>query len=284
MSLPVVHEDKPPARFVRAIDRDIPERVVMFWQDDGTPVLRRPFSGDENSALQQRRSELLNTLTPWPETRRDPLLAKISGMLGGFPTNQRHDPETALVIAAGYLWVVRERPAWAIIRACHDIREGQAGFNREFPPSEAQFNWYIGRLVEQYEQMLRQTELLLSAKIEAPPSSRPTQGEIEAKLQRPLGAAATYKDSKAAPSPAYDGKHALRVLDDLEARKARRILQATLRRSPRIAIYRISSWLQKVWIATKNMQVRMRWSGQTAAAHLVQPTVGRSQGKTRPKA
>ena len=38
-------------------------------------------------------------------------------MLGAFPSMQRLDKSTALSITLGYLWTVRERPHWAIVRA-----------------------------------------------------------------------------------------------------------------------------------------------------------------------
>ncbi len=189
--VPTTREDQLPALYVKEADCD-PLRLVMFWEGggvgSGTPVLRRPFSAEEQSVLERRVQELSCAVAPFENKNREPLLRAINGALGAFPMMQRYDQPTALGIVAGYLWTTRERPHWAIIKGCEMVRAGTAGLNAGFCPSEPEFNILIGRLVEPYAHALRRTEQLLKAKIEAPAPSRPTRAEIEAKLGRPLRA------------------------------------------------------------------------------------------------
>jgi hypothetical protein len=210
VSVPILREDLLPVLFVLAVDRGIPDRVVMFWNGGvglGTPVLRRRLTDEEKSALEQRASHLRNALAPWPESSRDKLLEETSGMLGAFPWMQRLDEEAAMSMAAAYLWTARERPHWAIIKACEMVRAGTAGFNPSYCPSEPEFNLMIGRLIAGYVNRLAATERLLAAKTE----------------QRPVRPVSPQPIPTAAPGS--DGNHAARAIADLQDRKAQRIPQ-----------------------------------------------------------
>jgi hypothetical protein len=85
VSIPILREDRLPALFVRAVDRGIPDRIVMFWENGGLglgkPVLRRSLTDSEKSAPEQRASELRNALAPWPETNS-----------GGLPLDRARAP------------------------------------------------------------------------------------------------------------------------------------------------------------------------------------------------
>jgi hypothetical protein len=211
VSIPILREDRLPALFVLAVDRSIPDRVVMFWENGGvglgTPVLRRRLTDAEKSALEQRASELRDALAPWPESSRDKLLEEISGMLGAFPSMQRLDEETAMCMAAAYLWTVRGRPHWAISKGCGMVRAGAAGFNPSYCPSEPEFNKMIGRLIADYVNRLAATERLLAAKAE----------------QRPVRPVSLQPIPTA--SPGSDRNHAARAIADLQARKVQRMPQ-----------------------------------------------------------
>lgn len=183
--------------------------TVMFWEngtpDTGTAVLRRPHSPAEREALQQRILDLRSATMPMETVgrqARDELLRAVAGMLNGFPMQQRYDEQTALAIAAGYLWIVRSQPPWAIIRGAEMVRSGKAGLNLAFCPSEPEFNTVVAQCVEPYAVALQRTERLLLARVEHP------------------------KDTPAAPRralPSYaDGKHAARASANLEAEKRRR--------------------------------------------------------------
>jgi hypothetical protein len=221
--VPTTDENGLPELYVPAVDRDI-QRAVMWWENggvgSGTPVLRRPFSADEQSILERRVWELRCALAPFQEGNRNTLICEIAGMFAAFPAMQRYDEATALGIAAGYLWTVRDRPHWAIVKACTMVRAGTAGLNRSYAPSEPEFATLVARLVEPYVQAHDRARRLIEAKVDVPPPKL-TQAEIEAKLGRPLGSRAS-SDAQAPPVPAGDGKHAERALGSLAAQKARR--------------------------------------------------------------
>jgi hypothetical protein len=221
--IPITDSTKLPSRFVPEVDRGIPDRVVAFWEgtgeEKGPPVLRRALGTDEKAALERRLGELRTAVAPAPGSSRNALLAEIARMLGSFPTMQRHDRETAIAIAAGYLWTARERPHWAIVESCNQVRAGTAGVSREFCPSEPVFNDLVGRVVAVYAQQLAKTEQLLRAKIMPPDPPRLSAEEIARKLGRPIG---DCDKPEQAPVNGNDGRHMQRVLADLAARKAAR--------------------------------------------------------------
>jgi hypothetical protein len=209
---PIRREDRLPAIHVGEIDRDL-YSVVMFWEGggvgSGTPVLRRPFNASERAALERRVWELGCAVAPFEDSNREVLLQAITGMLGAFPMMQRFDQSTALGIVAGYLWTARERPHWAIVKACERVRSGNAGLNASYCPSEPEFNNLISRLVEPYVNALRRAENLMMKKIEPPAPPRHTHAgsKLEARTGMPAG----------------DGKRAERVMADLAARRDHKV-------------------------------------------------------------
>jgi hypothetical protein len=222
--VPTIRERDLPALFVPAIDRDLP-CLVMFWEDRswedggreggqvcrGTAVLRRPFTDAERSALEERIWSLSCAVAPPQEKDRDSLLAAIAGMLGGFPAMQRYDELTALALAAAYLWCARERPPWAILRACDMVRSGTAGLNRAFCPSEPEFNTIAARCADAWVDALRRTKELLAGIDRQTRAKQLLAGKAQSAPRQP-----TAKPQ----APISDGKHAARALADLEARKA----------------------------------------------------------------
>jgi hypothetical protein len=200
--------------------------LIAFYEGpggvaSGTPVLRRALKASEQSKLERRVIELRRTVAPFDSRNRDSLIQAISGMIGSYQMMQKFNKATALTITAGYLWTARQRPHWAIKKACAMVRDGTAGLNPMYCPSEAEFNLLIGRLIEPYTNALHNVERLIKARVELPQPPKLTREEIEAKLGRPLGTAAALKP-QAQSSPAHDGKHMQRVLADLAARKMRR--------------------------------------------------------------
>ena len=117
------------------------------------------------SAPRYRWDELLAAMAA-PTTGRhgDRCASAVSGMLNGFPAMSRLDIESALATVGGYLHVVRNYPTWAIIKACEQVRAGQAGLNTSFCPSEPEFCELVRKLVAPYALQLRKTEALLVAK------------------------------------------------------------------------------------------------------------------------
>jgi hypothetical protein len=219
---PITSKANLPQIFDRATDLEIPDRVAMFWfdrtdGDKGTPLLRRALVPAERSALEKRRSELQQAIAPAPARSRDTLLDEISGMLGAFPMMQRHDRNTAKMIAASYLWTVRDEPHWAIVDACLAVRGNQAGLNPSFPPTEPEFATVVKRSSSWYRKKLRETDAILDAKvienIDAPKLSKE---ELEKLLGRPISEAQYH-----ARKPACDPGYAERVRKDLAMRRAR---------------------------------------------------------------
>lgn|GEM_PF-3773254 len=215
-----VRGDLPPL-LDRAVDRDLPDRLVAFWRgrtddDRGDPELRRALEPEEHAALVRRVSALSAAVAPAPVASRDVLLDEIEGMLGAYPSMQRHDEEAAGMIAASYLWTVREEPHWAIVEACGLVRGNKAGLNPSFPPTEPEFAKVVALRAAMYRLRLRETEAILRAKIQPPPEPKLTAEEIAAKLGRPIGA----RPTAAHGDPA-------KVIDEAAARIARSIEHGT---------------------------------------------------------
>jgi hypothetical protein len=217
--IPTTRERDLPPLFVPEIDRELP-RLVMFWEggsasgeSKGMAVLRRPFTDVERTALEERVWSLTCAVAPPQEADRDTLLEAISGMLGAFPAMQRHDDLTAMAIAAGYLWTARERPPWAILKACGLVRSGAAGLNRAFCPSEPEFNAIAERCTAAWVDALRRTKELLAG-IDRQTRAKQLLAGKAASAPRPP--TPRPNDRKL---PSGDGKHAARALADLEARK-----------------------------------------------------------------
>jgi hypothetical protein len=194
----------------------------MFWfdrtdADKGTPLLRRALVPAERSAMERRAHELRQATAPATARSRDTLIDEISGMLGAFPSMQRHDKTTAKMIAASYLWTVRSEPPWAIVDACLAVRSNQAGLNPSFPPTEPEFATVVKRASAWFHKKLRETEAILNAKvIESIDAPKLSKEEIEKLLGRPISEAQYH-----ARRPPCDPGYAERVRKDLAMRRAR---------------------------------------------------------------
>ena len=165
---PIAKADDVPPLFMRDVDRDIPDRAVCWYEgSERTPALRRALTEAERHSLEFRASGLRNALAPYEDRHKDTLAAAIAGMLAGFPAMARHDDETAVALTWGYLCILRDRPPWAIARACEMVRAGRAGLNPSFCPSEPEFNLLVGRVTAEYAERLRKTEAMLRAKVAA---------------------------------------------------------------------------------------------------------------------
>ena len=222
--VPTIRERDLPALFVPEVDRELP-RLVMWWEEGGagseeygerarrgTAVLRRPFTDAERSALEERAWSLSCAVAPPREEDQDSLLAAIAGMLGAFPAMQRYDELTGLALAAAYLWSARERPPWAILKACDMVRSGTTELKRAFCPSEPEFNAIAARCADAWVDVLRRTKELLAG-IDRQTRAKQLPGKPTSAPRPPT----PPNDRKSPPS---DGNHAGRALADLEARRA----------------------------------------------------------------
>jgi hypothetical protein len=185
-AIPIWDSQQLPAVFVRETDRDIPDRVVSWYEgSERRPVLQRDLTANERGALVRRQRDLMVALAA-SGRRDDRCAAAVTMMLSGFPAMNRYDDETSVALTNCYLDVVREKPPWAIIEACRRVRSNHAGLNPAFCPSEPEFSFVVQRLVEPYQRMLRKVDDIIGAvaQVEPPKLSRE---EIEAKLGRKLG-------------------------------------------------------------------------------------------------
>jgi hypothetical protein len=208
---PILYPEQVPAAFICETDRNIPDRVVSWYQGfaNPTPILRRALMPDERAALVRRRRDLMAATMPPPNGHFDDNCAiAVMRMLGAFPQSHRHNDENAIVIARGYLWVVREKPPWAIIAACRAVRLGMSGLNMSFCPSEPEFHAVVAKIVAPYEAQLRKIDLIVRATVTV------DNGRFARKAATPEAA-----------RQISDGKYAERALADLAARKAQQAAQ-----------------------------------------------------------
>lgn len=223
MILPILDPGKLPPVFVRATDRDLPDRLICGWSNNrsddnpGEPALRRELAPDERRGLEQRRHDLLRAVAPAPAASRNTLLHEIAGMLSAYPAMQRHDDAIAATMATSYLWTVRDEPHWAIIKACALIRSHKAGLNPAFPPTEPQFTEVVRRQAEMHRRSLQGVEALLRAKADPVHAPRPTMEELKAK---------------------HGPKWGIKGEDSEEAARARRRRMEAIERANRIAFER----------------------------------------------
>jgi hypothetical protein len=218
--VPITREDQLSALVNLETDRTIPDRVLMWVGSDGVAELRRPLTLDERTKLERRDSELRSALAPWPQSSREVLEAEVSLMLN-FPANRGLDEITAMGFVAQYLQLTRDRPHWAIVKVCRMVRLGKAGLPPAYCPTEAEFNLLIDREVAYYERALAKAQKVLDAMVRPPDPPKPTRGEMEAKLGRPIDEA-NAEVKVPVRSSADDGNHAARVLADIAERKAQR--------------------------------------------------------------
>jgi hypothetical protein len=189
--VPIADTDQLPP--LRSPEVDRLERLVG-WTDSVAGMntacqlsLLCPLSDASRSILHRRIHELERAIAPCRENSRDKLLGAISGMLGAFPMMQRLDRIAALGIAAAYLWTVRERPPWAIAKACELVRSAEANLSRGYCPTEPEFSHLVKECVAPYLDALRRARQLLHAEVLPAPKPKLSREEIEAKLGRKLG-------------------------------------------------------------------------------------------------
>jgi hypothetical protein len=210
-------------------DIDIPRRVHGAWKPTGgVRELRRALTPEERAKVSARRQALADALQPYDPSERKEIEIAIAAMFGGFRL-MRQQGENAEAVLNVTCHVLREFPAWAIAEGCLMIAQGRAvdeegkPLDRRFPPNDAQIYAIVSEIVRVYRKNLARAEGLLTAPVAAPEPPRPTREQIEALLGRPLhdrpraGLPAPIKDG-----PTGDGKHAQRVMADLEARRRRR--------------------------------------------------------------
>ena len=193
----------------------------MWTGSDGVAELRRPLTVDERTKLERRDGELRSALAPWPTSSREVLEAEVSLMLN-FPANRGLDETAAMGFVAQYLQLTRDRPHWAIVKACRMVRLGKAGLPPAYCPTEAEFNLLIDREVAYYERALAKAQKVLDAKVRPPDPPKPKRRQrLKPSLVRLFGEGKAEVKTPVR-STADDGNHAARVMADIAARKAQR--------------------------------------------------------------
>ena len=205
-----------PVMFDPEIDIRLPRRVQRSWKETGKPrALYRELTPAERDAVLARRNALIDALVPFMPSERADVEGALAAMFASKPA-MRDQGEDAVARIAVYCSALRQRPPWAIIRACDQaMREPSA-----WAPSAGQVDAAVGVIVEPYRRALEGAETLLTAPVEpvedsaapgllAPPQPRPPSG-----LLAPIR-------SREEPWVG-DGKHGSRVTAQLAARKAQR--------------------------------------------------------------
>ena len=210
-------------------DLAIPQRVWSGWAPSvGRREIVRALRPDERHALQARAAELKPALQPYARPLEDDRVAQaVADMFSGFPS-MRHSGEDAVGRVDSAMRALSKFPAWAIEQGCRSIQQNGyetiqndiAKIERHWPPSDPEICRAVATIEKIYRAALVNSEALLAAPIEQTEDElRPTREEIEAKLGRPLEPRKPVINPE--PEPHHDGKHAQRVLADLEARRAR---------------------------------------------------------------
>lgn len=190
--VPITSRADLPAEFDPEIDLGLPDRLVCLWGGTGGDYrgmpaeLRREMTDSEIGAVRRRIAAIKHALEPAPQDSTRMLTAAVTAMLGGFPQMQRHDKQAAAMIAASYLWIVRDLPHWAITEACERIRANKAGLNASFCPTEPEFRKVADLCAAVYRRRLAEAEALLRAKVRDEPKPKMSAAELEAKLGRPI--------------------------------------------------------------------------------------------------
>jgi hypothetical protein len=105
--VPIWDSKQVPSAFVRETDRDIPARVVAWYEGAGEPIrpkLRRALTASERDALTRRRHELRTAMAaPTGGRHGDRCASAVSAMIAGFVATTRVDLESATAVVAAYL-------------------------------------------------------------------------------------------------------------------------------------------------------------------------------------
>lgn len=201
-------------------DLEIPRALWSGWiPRHGARAIVRRLTGAH--VLVRRAEELRAALAPYARPADDDRVAlALSDMFGGF-RSMRESGADALGRLDSAMVLLREFPVWAIEQACHRIRldgyavadrDGGMRIERHWPPSDPEIVALVRAAVKPYRTAMANAELLLAAPVEPPASPQAAQHDwhvFDYRRHRALG----------------DGRHAQRVLADLEARKAQREAQ-----------------------------------------------------------
>lgn len=144
---------------------------------------------------------------------------EVSTVLSSWLLSRSIGAVEAKMTARAYAMALEDLPLWAVQRACRLIARGKVpGLSKDFPVSSARIHEVAEEIMEAADAEAKTIRKLLAAPVAPafPEDHRERMkarfDELRATMRRVLPAVAV---------PRGDGKHALRVAADLEARKAR---------------------------------------------------------------
>jgi len=212
-----------PAWFDRETDVEMPNRLFSAWQSAlGPRQVRRALTVSERGKLEARAAALSAGLIPFSRDQEGLVDAEIAAMFNGFRSMRQQGEDVAFTVEVTRR-VLREFPLWAIAEGCMAIAQRRAVTNppldARWPPNDGQIFEVVAGVVKHHRKALSTVTALLEATVEPPAPPRqepPEQGEQYPQWMR---AADLGPLENMAPP---DGKHAQRVMADIEARKAQR--------------------------------------------------------------
>jgi hypothetical protein len=162
-----------PATVNRLTDVEIPNRVLSRWIETGKArKLRRPLTADERRALEVRRDEIAPYLAPYASHQTDAVVLELLEMYSGF-TSMRGGEEDAAARVDAAARLLKEFPAWAILKACASIRRNgvwrDGTYDRRWPPSDPEI---VGAVLDEmiyYRDVHARAEKILAATVEEQP-------------------------------------------------------------------------------------------------------------------
>lgn len=162
---------QPPEVVNRETDILMP-RVWSSWRPaNGPRQLRRALTTDERAALVRRRDEL----APWVagyegDRERDQIALAVVDMFGAF-RSVRHGGEDAVLLIDSTCRLLRDFPAWAIVKACESIQRNgvwrNGAFDRQWPPSDPEIMAEVRDKMRLYGDQYRSAVDLLQAEVES---------------------------------------------------------------------------------------------------------------------
>jgi hypothetical protein len=153
-------------------DIELPRLWSAWVPVSGARTIRRSLTDNERAALVARRDALLPFVSGYLDEERDQIAVSIGGMFGGY-RSMRQDDRAAAAIIAGTLNLVREFPAWAIVKACDSIRRNgiwkpaTMKYDRTWPPNDAEIIAAVRDELRLIEPQYRRVASMLTAEVES---------------------------------------------------------------------------------------------------------------------
>lgn len=137
--------------------------------------MRRALTAEEVGSLTARHDELAPYVLPHSPAAADRIVIALSELSAGYSVGRRDDDEAAARMLESRLRLLAPFPAWAIVKACEDMRMNgvwrDGKFDRRWPPNDAELVEAIRKEAEVYATQHRSARALLEATVEEDPTS-----------------------------------------------------------------------------------------------------------------